>query len=83
MEVVNVRLFDRFSLLHFATGMVAGQYLDDLEAFTTAVAFETVEDRLKRRAPQLFPHPSPDSKINALGDLLSFGAGYVLSSRLF
>jgi len=82
VEHINVRMFDRFSLLHFATGMVAGQYLDDLEAFSAAVAFEAVEDRLKRGAPKLFPHPSPDSKVNALGDLLSFGVGYVLSSRI-
>jgi hypothetical protein len=80
---VNGDTFDRFSALHFGVGVVAGLARVHPALFVAAgVGWELAEDRLKEEVPEAFPHPSPDSKRNALGDVLSGGLGYFVGRWL-
>lgn len=65
---INNVAVDRFTAVHFAVGMTMGTILPVGAVALVAVAFELIEDRLKDRWPQIFPHPSHDTKRNALVD---------------
>jgi hypothetical protein len=66
---INGVAVDRFTAVHFASGYVLGQFLPLWLIGVGAVAFELVEDPMKTRYPQIFPHPSHDSKKNSLVDV--------------
>lgn len=77
MKAINEAAFDRFTLLHMLTGFVCGYFGQNPVLYmTTAVGWEMVEDALKDARPDLFPHPSHDSKANALGDVWAGFFGY-------
>ncbi len=78
----NQAAVDRFTLAHAAVGYLFGRLgVDWRSAIAGAVAFEALEDGLKRMAPAVFPHAEPDSKINALADVGAFLAGYAWATR--
>lgn len=65
---INNSAIDRFTAVHFATGLALGTVLPLHIIFFVALAFELGEDTLKDRFPWVFPHPSHDTKRNALVD---------------
>ena len=79
----NERLFDRFSFVHAAWG--AAFELSGIPAplaLGAQIAFEAVENPLKRAYAPLFPDDAPDAWQNQIGDIASFAVGFYLS-RLF
>lgn len=80
---VNGDTFDRFSGLHFGAGVLAGVVgIHPAIVVVAAVGWELAEDSLKEEVPEAFPHPSQDSKRNALGDVLSGSIGYFVGRWL-
>lgn len=76
-------VLDRFSALHFGAGILAGVVgIHPALVIVAGVGWELAEDRLKEEVPEAFPHPSPDSKRNALGDVLSGSVGYFVGRWL-
>ena len=79
---INGSMFDRFSLLHALSGHAMRRAgLSEGTAVALAVAWELVENQLKDRHPEAFPHPSHDSPANAFGDVVSAWVGYKLTAR--
>ena len=82
MGSINGDAIDRFTLIHFGVGWLLGRLgVDWRSAIAGAVAFEAIEDGLKGTFPGAFPHPSFDTKINALTDIGAFLGGYTLGIR--
>lgn len=78
----NQEALDRFTFAHAGVGYLFGRLgVDWRSAIAGAVAFEALEDGLKRYAPAVFPHAEPDSKLNALFDVGAFLAGYAWATR--
>ena len=79
----NARAVDRFSIVHAAWG--AAFELSGIPAplaIAAQIAFEVVENPLKRLYSPIFPDDAPDAWPNQVGDVASFAAGFYLS-RLF
>lgn len=75
----NQRPLDRYTFAHAGVGYLVGLLgIGWQQAVAGAVLFETVEDALKNRFPTVFPEAAPDSKFNALADVLAFLAGYAV-----
>lgn len=71
--------FDRFTLLHLASGAMMHRRGWGLGGVVLAgLAFELVEDALKTAAPEAFPNATLDTKENALGDVLALVVGWYL-----
>jgi hypothetical protein len=69
--------FDRFSIVHAAWGAVAE--LSNIPApiaIGAQVAFELVENDIKRALSNLWPDARPDAWQNSVGDVATFIAGY-------
>jgi hypothetical protein len=78
----NQVALDRFTVVHAGVGYLVGTLgVDWRSAIAGAVLFEAVEDGLKNRFPNVFPHAEPDSKINSLVDVAAFLVGYAVSIR--
>lgn len=74
---IDGELVDRWSIVHFFVGVVAG-CIDTHPIVYTAgsVAWEALE----RFQPGMFPHSTKDSTSNLLGDLLIGALGYGLGN---
>jgi len=75
MNEINLAAFDRFTLAHFVVGLAAAQLLTFPQIAAAAILFEIHEDPLKIKWPWLFPHPTLDTKVNALVDVGAFILG--------
>jgi hypothetical protein len=76
---VNRKPIDRFTLAHAAVGLLLGLGRVKAPAVAAlAVGWELVENPLKDRYPQVFPHPSHDTAANATCDALAVLAGWAL-----
>lgn len=74
---MNQNYFDRFSLVHAAVGAVAElSKIPAPLALGGQVAFEVVENDLKRSVKHIWPDDTPDGFENQAGDILSFALGY-------
>jgi hypothetical protein len=80
---VNKGMFDRYSLVHLATGVWLGSLgMGLIPLLTLHTAFEVVENQvLKRILPQTFPAPSPDSIWNSIGDTIACSAGWAVNLK--
>ena len=69
--------FDRFSIVHAAVGALAElSRIPAPVAIGAQVAFEVVENDVKRRVSHIWPDPRPDGIENQVGDVASFTAGF-------
>lgn len=79
---INGDMFDRFSLLHGGFGYLCGKMGVGLTGTAiVAIGWEFVEQDLKERYPHMFPHPSQDSPINAIGDVIVAMIGWQMAQR--
>lgn len=70
---------DRFTLVHFGAGVGANVLGLSLEqTLALAIGFEVVEYLVKDVHPEIFPHPSQDSPINAAVDVGAAVGGHAL-----
>lgn len=77
---INYHAFDRFTAVHFMSGVGLG--LTPLPMWSIAlmaVGWEIVENPLKDNIPKAFPHPTHDSKINAVVDVAAVMTGAVVA----
>lgn len=80
MPRINVDTFDRFTLGHAAVGVLLGLAgASKGQALAAAVAWELAENPLKDAFPGAFPHPSHDTRRNAVGDVIGVMAGWWLA----
>lgn len=79
----NLDMFDRFSLVHMGFGAVCG-YLGagPLLVGVTAIGWEVAENPLKDRFPEVFPHATHDTLLNATGDVLATMVGWAIGRAL-
>jgi len=76
---MNTELFDRFTLFHLLAGYVAKKFgISFTNTVIFSIAFEILESPLKQANPDLFPHPSPDTTTNMIGDTLAVIVGWNL-----
>ncbi len=78
---INGDLVDRFTLLHFGTGVALGG-LTGMPLWgvaIVAVGWELIENPLKDAAPEAFPNPTHDSIGNAVLDATAMLAGAALA----
>ena len=79
---INGAYVDRFTLAHALAGVVAAYWkVTPIQAVVLAVGWEIGEDWLKDRYPSLFPHPSVDTKENALVDVGAFLVAYTMARK--
>lgn len=79
----NYHYFDRYSLVHGALAVVLqASKVPAVPAMLGHVAFEMVEDGVKRKVKSIWPDSRPDAIQNHVGDIVSFNAGYVASHAL-
>ena len=81
---INRAMFDRFTLVHAATGAVLGRLgAPWWVALGVSVVWELAEPTLKRTRPyrDWFPVPSQDSLANTVGDTAGLMSGWYLGSR--
>lgn len=75
----NSNLFDRFSLLHLASGFIAKKAnISFMLTLLGSILFEIIEPQIKTSRPDIFPNPSPDSQINMIGDTIAVMVGWYL-----
>lgn len=80
---INGCFADRYSLAHFASGMVSAKLGMPLwGAFAGSILWELAEDSLKDNFTQLFPLATHDRMINAVGDTVAVMAGWMLVHHL-
>lgn len=80
-EDANRHFFDRYSVPHAAVGaMFEAMGVPPAIAIGSHLAFELVENSLKRSVTSIWPDNRPDAWQNHLGDAASFTGG-VLASR--
>jgi len=76
-EAPNSLFFDRFSIVHAGVGAVLElAAIPAPLAMGGQVAFELVENDIKRWYGRFFPEDTPDGWQNMIGDVASFAAGY-------
>jgi hypothetical protein len=82
-ETINNAMLDRFTLAHLAAGWIASRWFSlSLPLIAIgAIAFELVEDAAKDAWPHIFPHPSHDTKRNALADAGAVMLGALIEKR--
>ena len=77
---INVKMFDRFSLVHLGVGVWLGSRgFGLIPVLVGHTIFELLENGIKWKHPDSFPWPSPDSPANSVGDTISCLAGWSLS----
>lgn len=82
-EAENRHFFDRYSLSHAAWGMIfEGAGIHPAVSIGSHVAFEAVEDGLKKVTEHIWPDSRPDGWQNHVGDVLSFAGGMVAAREL-
>lgn len=83
IDGINANAIDRFTFVHAAVGGVCGAsgLPFPLVAFG-AVGWELVERPLKDRFPNMFPHSTQDTTVNALFDALAVMGGWWLGHYL-
>lgn len=80
--MINGGYIDRFTIAHAIGGVIAANLkVTPIQAIILAVGWEIAEDVFKQRSPSLFPHPSLDSKQNALIDVGTFLVAYALTKE--
>ena len=80
--MINGAYVDRFTVAHALAGVIAAYLkVTPIQAVVFAVGWEIGEDLLKQRYPSLFPHPSVDTKENALVDVGAFLVAYALAGK--
>lgn len=80
---INHDAVDRFTIGHAAVGTIMGlARLPWWVAITVAIGWEVIENPLKDRFPQLFPHATHDTLANATFDALAMIAGYAFIRAL-
>jgi len=73
----NTQWVDRYSLSHAAMGVLfEASRIPPWLAIGSHVAFEAIEDGLKRRVSRVWPDARPDGWQNHVGDVIVFTAGY-------
>ena len=73
----NHKPIDRYTAAHFGVGMLlCFSKVPFSWAAVGAVAFEMAEDKIKRANPSVFPVPTPDTKANALWDVMALMVGW-------
>lgn len=83
---VNGSLLDRFTLVHFAAGVLVGAAgVPWWGVLMLGIGWELVENPAKAVVPELFPNPTFDTATNAIGDLVAFvlGAGVARFVRFY
>ena len=81
---MNDQPIDRFTIGHAAVGVglgVVGMPL--IATVAVAIGWELSEAPLKRRWPELFPHPSQDTPINSLLDAGAMVAGWWAGQQMW
>lgn len=80
---MNHNAVDRFTLGHGAVGVLMGlARFPPWAAVVIAVGWELIENPLKDRFPQVFPHASHDTPQNATFDVLAMLLGYAAIKAL-
>ena len=81
-DEINGAPIDRFTTVHGAFGFLMGAVgLSFGTAATVAIAWEFLERDLKRRWPDVFPHPSQDTPTNAAVDCVAALLGWAAGRR--
>lgn len=79
----NTKVFDSYSIVHAAIGsLFALGDFRPIVAIGSHVAFEALEDELKRQTKSVWPDSRSDGIANHLGDIASFSAGYFGARKL-
>jgi hypothetical protein len=79
----NTHFFDRYSLVHAAVGALAEvSRIPDAAAIGGHIAFEVVENPVKRAIEPIWPDARPDALQNQVGDTVSFTGGYYAARAL-
>lgn len=79
----NNKILDRYSIVHAAIGsLFAMGGFRPIVAVGSHVAFEALEDELKRQTKGIWPDSRSDGITNHLGDIASFSVGYFGSRKL-
>lgn len=74
---INGDAFDRFTFVHFGVGVALGMVgAPWWVALPMAIGWELVENRLKDKFPELFPHATHDTLTNAVMDALAMTTGW-------
>lgn len=74
---INYPAIDRFTLAHYAWGVILGASRFPLwGALAFAVGWEIIERPLKRRLPRIFPHGTQDTVPNMIGDASAMLLGW-------
>lgn len=82
-EDANRHFFDRYSIPHAAVGaMFEAAGVPPALAIGSHVAFELVENSLKKAVKPVWPDSRPDGWQNQVGDVASFTAGLVAAKGL-
>ena len=73
----NGAAWDGFTAKHFGAGVFLSLFGVSFPATAAiSLAWEIVEDAAKTETPGIFPHPSHDSKQNALWDAAAMMGGW-------
>ena len=82
-EDANRQFFDRYSIPHAAMGaMFEAAGVPPALAIGSHMAFELIENSLKRTVKPIWPDSRPDAWQNHLGDMASFTGGLLASRAL-
>ncbi|KKN30582.1 hypothetical protein LCGC14_0832460 [marine sediment metagenome] len=82
-EDANRHFFDRYSIPHAAMGaMFEAAGVPPALAIGSHIAFELVENSLKRSVTSIWPDSRPDGWQNHVGDAASFAGGLVAARAL-
>jgi hypothetical protein len=80
---INGDALDRFTLVHFGAGVTLGLLRTPWWlAIPMAIGWEIVENRLKDRFPEMFPHATHDTLPNAVMDALAMTTGWAAARLL-
>lgn len=81
---INGAVVDRFTLGHFAGGILLGLARFDFPATAAiAVGFEMLEEHLKRVVPGIFPNPTYDTPQNRVADVVAMLLGWAFIQALW
>jgi len=74
---------DSFTLNHaFVGAVLGGMGASAMGALGIALFWEAVENPLKRRVPDVFPNPYPDTRANSFFDMAAWMIGWVIGNRV-
>lgn len=76
-DEINGAALDRFSIIHFSSGVATGMLgTPAWAAAVGSVLWEFIERPLKDHFPEMFPHPLQDRLTNATTDTIFMMAGW-------